>query len=137
MKFKRNERGINDLKAKIREAFGATMAVLDIEYDDVIESEVVFSDLGFVGQDIVDTARFLKSKTLTVRQDSVVWEWNPKSPETGYPYAAALYTGFWAFGKKYIPGRPWADRAIERVVLPEWISYELGKMGIESSFKNL
>ena len=90
MGFKRNEKGINDLKAKIREAFGAPMAVLDIEYDDVIESEVAFSDLGFVGQDIVDTARFLKSKTLTVREDSVVWSWNPKSPENGYPYAAAL-----------------------------------------------
>jgi len=135
MKFKRNEKGIGDLKAKIREAFGATMAVLDIEYDDVIESEVVFGDLGFVGQDIVDTARFLKSKTLTVREDSVVWSWNPKSPENGYPYAAALYTGFWAFGKKYIAGRPWTDRAIERVNLPEWMSYELGKMGVKSRFR--
>ncbi|MBD2570052.1 hypothetical protein [Anabaena lutea] len=137
MKFKRNQKGINDLKAKFRDAFGATMGVLDIEYDDVIESDTAFADLGFIGQDIVDTQRFLKSKTLITGQDFAKWEWNPKSPLNGYPYAAALYTGFYAFGKYPVAGRPWTDRAIERVNIPEWMAHELRKMGIKARSESL
>lgn len=137
MKFTRNERGINELKSKIRDAFGATMGVLDIEFDDVIESDTAFADLGFVGQDIVDTTRFLKSKVLITGQDFARWEWNPKSPKNGYPYAAALYTGFLAFGKYPVAGRPWTDRAVERVNIPEWMAFELRKMGISATSNTL
>lgn len=135
MGFKRSQKGVNELKGKIREAFGSTMGVLNQEFDDVIESEVAFADLGFNGQDIVDTGRFLDSKVISGSQDMVRWEWNPRNPDNGYQYAAALYAGFMAFGKKYVPGRPWTDRAIENVNLPEWLNYELDQMGIKSKFE--
>ncbi|QSJ14596.1 hypothetical protein JYQ62_22110 [Nostoc sp. UHCC 0702] len=137
MGFKRNQAGINELKGQIQEAFALTMGVLDLEFDDVIESDNAFADRGFVNWDIVDTGRFLKSKTIASPSPNLVrWEWNPKNPKNSYPYAAALYTGFMAFGKQYIPGRPWTDRAIERVNVPEWMAFELWKMGIRARWRS-
>ncbi len=134
MKFKRNEPGINQIKAKCQEAFGLTMAILNQEFDDVIESDIAFADLGFVDQDIVDTERFLKSKKFSTIPNGVRWEWAPIAPTNGYVYAAALYAGFMAFGKYPIAGRPWTDRALDRVNVPKWMSYELKQLGVRASF---
>lgn len=113
VKFK----NINQLKAKlkqdVKEARAQAIAKVSIELDRVIESEVEFSDLGFLGQDIVDTGRLRDSKVIAPNPDGVTFTYDPVSPENGYHYGAAVWLGFWAFGKKYIPGRPWTLRAVK------------------------
>lgn len=113
MKFK----NINQLKAKlkqdVKEARAQAIAKVNIELDRVIESEVEFSDLGFLGQDIVDTGRLRDSKVVNANPNGVTFTYDPVSPENGYHYGAAVWLGFWAFGKKYIPGRPWTLRAVQ------------------------
>ena len=133
-KFKPNAANIAKLKQKIALAYGNVIETLDAEYDAVIEDPNEFSDLGFDSQDIIDTGRFKDSKLLDVRTENdrinAHWSWNPTDPETGYHYAAALYTGFMAYGKKWIPGRPWPDRAIARVDPPKALQAEMKLQGI-------
>ncbi len=125
---------IESMQKEIEDCFAQTMAVLDQEFDDVISDEMAFSDLGFVGQDIIDTSRLLNSKIVNATPLSVSWQWNPKSPETGFPYAKAVREGFFAFGgKKYIPGREWDTRAIERVDPVNLLSEKLSEKGFDAT----
>lgn len=115
------------LKEKI---FPEIVARYDIESDRVIEDPNEFANLGFVDWDIVDTGRLLKSKIISVEGDlGVRFSWDPVSPENGYHYASAVYHGFHAWGKKYIPGRPWSERAAHNIEPVKFIAKELSRAG--------
>ena len=115
----------------IQDCFADVMATLNQEFDDVISDEMAFSDIGFVGQDIIDSSRLLNSKTVEANPLSVSWQWNPRSPENGFPYAKAVREGFFAFGKKYIPGRQWDIRALERVDPVDLLAQKLANKGFD------
>ena len=119
MKITIDKSKLNQVLKAVEEGFGDAVAALDKEYVDVIEDPNEFGDLGFRNQDIVDTGRFRESqKVIEERTEhgvEVKWHWNPVDPESGYQYAPALYAGYSAFGKKWIPGRPWPERAVKRV----------------------
>lgn len=117
MKITIDKSKLNQVLKAVEEGFGDAVAALDKEYIDVIEDPNEFGDLGFRNQDIVDTGRFRDSQkvieTRTAHGVDVKWHWNPVDPETGLHYAPHLYTGF-AVGPKWIPGRPWPERAVKR-----------------------
>lgn len=103
------------IEKDVADAMAKVFAKYDIEVDRVIESPNEFSNLGFIGQDIVDTGRLLKSKVITIGTFNGMWEWAPISPENGFPYGPAVHEGFLAWGKKFIPGRPWDVRAAQNI----------------------
>lgn len=113
MKFKDPKKLIAQIKKDVSEARGVAIAKLDIELDRVIESEKEFSDLGFISQDIVDTGRLRDSKVISANPNGVTFSYDPVSPDNGYHYGNAIFFGFFAWGKKYIPGRPWTIRAVK------------------------
>ena len=113
MKFKDPKKLIAQLKKDVAEARGVAIAKVNLELDRVIESEGEFSDLGFIDQDIIDTGRLRDSKVISANPNGVTFSYDPVSPENGYHYGAAIFFGFFAWGKKYIPGRPWTIRAIK------------------------
>lgn len=105
---------------KVEESVAIIHAEYNVIVDQVIESLSEFADLGFDGQDIIDTGRLLNSKTIetsgSIDTELVAeWEWDPIDPESGHHYARAVYYGFFAFGRHYVPGRPWARRAMENL----------------------
>lgn len=131
MKFKDPNKLIAKLKKDVAEARGTAIAKIDSELDRVIESMSEFSDLGFVDQDIVDTGRLRDSKIIQANPDGVTFTYAPKSPENGYPYAPAVFLGYFAWGKKYIPGRPWTIRALKNENPVRNIADELESMGYD------
>ena len=139
VKFKLNQSAYSKFKAQIADAFATTIATIDEEMDAVIEDSNEFSDLGFDDQDIVDTGRLRDSKLLNVQTEddgiTAEWTWNPHDPETGYAYAMAVYAGFNAFGKKQIPGRPWPERAIERVDVLKSLATEMKLRGVPAKVR--
>ena len=104
---------IKHLEKDVAEARGQAIATYDAELDRVIQSPDEFSDLGFDGQDIIDTSRLFDSKVISANPDGVTFSYDPVDPETGYHYAAAVFYGFFAYGRKYIPGRRWTIRALK------------------------
>lgn len=104
---------LDDLHGIINEAFGNLVADYNEWVDAVIESPDMFSDRGFVDHDIVDTGRLLNSKEVDVKDNSATFSWEPHSPNNGFAYAPAVWTGFYAWGDKrnYVPGRHWPERA--------------------------
>ena len=139
MKPNINNNYVTRLKAKIREAYAEVISTLNDEFDEVISDPNEFNDLGFYDQDIIDTERFLKSKMLNVQSSgerlTAFWIWDPVDPETGYHYGAALYTGFMAYGRKWIPGRPWVERAIARVNPTKALHAEMRARGVGASIR--
>ena len=116
-----------DLKEKV---FPDLVSRYDIESDRVIEDENEFSNLGFVNQDIIDTGRLLKSKIIEPQGDlSMRFSWDPVSPENGEHYASAVWWGFHAWGNKFIPGRPWSDRAAHNIDPVNSVAKHLTKLG--------
>lgn len=113
MKFKDPRKLIAKIKQDVEDASATAIAKVNVELDRVIESLDEFSDLGFVSQDIVDTGRLRDSKIITANPNGVTFSYAPVSPENGYPYAPAVYLGFFAWGKYWVEGRPWTLRAIK------------------------
>lgn len=116
-----NEVKVNKIKTAAKEALDDYSLNLDIEFRKVISDTNAFSNLGFINQDIIDTGRLKDSQKVTTTPslsgDKVtkVWEWDPVSPETGRHYAGDVFVGFYAFGKKWIPGRDWPNKAFENL----------------------
>jgi hypothetical protein len=133
--FKDPKKLIAHIKKDVKEAFGVAIARLDAEMDRVIVDENEFSDLGFLGQDIVDTGRLRDSKVINANPNGVTFSYDPVSPENGFHYGAAVWLGFWAFGKKYIPGRPWTIRAAINESPVVNMADELEKMGYNVKIK--
>lgn len=113
MKFKDPRKLIAQLKKDVEDATAIATSKIDSELDRVIESLDEFSDLGFVSQDIVDTGRLRDSKVITANPNGVTFSYEPKSPENGFPYAPAIYLGFFAWGKYWVEGRPFTLRAVK------------------------
>lgn len=139
MKFNLNYPQYKKFKQQILDAYAEVIETINAEMDAVIEDSNEFSDLGFDNQDIVDTGRLRDSKMLNVQSTDTgtiaTWSWNPHDPETGYPYAPAIYAGFMAYGKKYIPGRPWPERAIARVDPMKALEAEMKIRGVPAKVR--
>lgn len=135
MKFKVNPKGLKHYKQGAKEAWGETMAALELKMEDVIRDPNAFAEQGFVEQDIVDTERFVNSQMVQVRDGLTSFSWNPHSPENGYPYAPALYAGFMAYGKKWIPGRHWPEKAIDELDVTEEFKRNLNDRGAKAKVK--
>jgi hypothetical protein len=104
--------GIDEVEQMILEAFGQTVADYNVFVDEIIESTEEFGDLGFTGQDIIDTGRLKDSKMVDSTETETSFEWSPKSPENGFSYAPAVWAGFYPWGReKFVPGRHWPERA--------------------------
>ena len=104
------------LESIVEECFGEVASEIEQESDRVIESLTEFSDLGFEGQDIIDTGRLLNSKEVEATDTSIKLTWSPRNPENGFPYAPAVVNGFFAYGgSKFIPGRNFPVRAVQNV----------------------
>ena len=97
----------------IQSAYDETMSELGDEFTAVIEDENAFQ--GFPNQDIIDQGDFKESQEERKEgRFSTVFNWDPINEENGYHYAAGLHTGFWAWGRTYIPGRNWTGLGIQR-----------------------
>jgi len=134
MKFSPNPQGIATLNRAIEEAWADVIAELYLEFTKVIEDPEAFAHLGFLDQDIVDTGRFRDSQTVQVIKGKATFNWAPRSP-TGYVYAWALYHGFMAWGRKWVPGRPWVEEACDRVDIPKAFQAALARRGIKARIK--
>lgn len=135
MKFKLNPKGLKKVKDGANEAWADTMASLELKMEEVIRDPFAFSEEGFADQDIVDTERFVNSQQVNVRDGIASFSWNPHDPETGYPYAPALYSGFLAYGKKWIPGRHWPEKAIDELDVAENFKENLSERGVKAKVK--
>jgi hypothetical protein len=135
MKFKVNPKGLKAVKQGANEAWGETMAALELKMEEVIRDPNAFSEQGFVEQDIVDTERFVNSQQVQVVGGVTSFSWNPHDPETGYPYAPALYAGFMAYGKKWIPARHWPEKAIDELDVTEDFKRNLNERGAKARVK--
>ncbi|MFN9954379.1 MAG: hypothetical protein ACK55I_14890, partial [bacterium] len=78
---------MDEIEKLIQEAFGQTVADYNVYVDEIIESTEEFGDIGFSGQDIVDTGRLRDSKIVDATSNEVTLEWSPKDPESGFSYA--------------------------------------------------
>lgn len=112
MKFKDPKKLIAHLRKDLEDAHGKAVAKISTELDRVIESDNEFSDRGFKDQDIIDTGRLHDSKIVDTNGTHTTFTYDPQDPDTGEKYAAAVWLGF-AYGRKYIPGRPWTLRAVK------------------------
>lgn len=133
--FKNPKELIAKLRQDVAEATAQAIAKVDIELDRVIESEDEFSDLGFLGQDIVDTGRLRDSKVITANPNGVTFTYDPVAPENGYHYGPAIWLGFWV-GQKYITGRPWTLRAVQNENPVTNTVTALREMGYKVKVKN-
>lgn len=107
---------MDEIEKLIEEAFGQTVADYNVYVDEVIESTEEFGDIGFSGQDIVDTGRLRDSKIVEATANEVTLEWSPKDPESGFSYAPAVWAGFHPYGgEKFVPGRHWGERAAKKL----------------------
>ncbi|MEW5857379.1 MAG: hypothetical protein AB1861_08360 [Cyanobacteriota bacterium] len=136
MKFSLNPKGVSAMNKAFDEAWADVVAEVELEMEAVIRDPNAFADQGFTDQDIVDTERFVNSQTVTVQKRVAKFAWNPTDPETGYKYALALYSGFRAYGKgKYIPGRKWPEKAVDRVDVPATLKEKMEARGIKAKVK--
>lgn len=119
MKFTINPKGVAKMHQAFDESWAEVVAALEVEMEETITDPNAFPELGFVDQDIVDTGRLRDSQKVNVKDRKVSFAWDPHSPENGYAYAPAVYSGFLAFGKKWIPGRRWPEKAVDRLDVPE------------------
>ena len=119
------------LKKDVKKIYADAIAKYNLEVDRVIEDPNEFANLGFLEQDIVDTGRLRDSKIIETQGElSTRFSWDPIDPETGYHYASAVFWGFNAYGgSKFIPGRPWSERAVYNIDPVNYISDRLKKKG--------
>ncbi len=115
----------------LAEAFANLVEVLTDEFTVVIEEIGAFPQMP--NSDIIDTGRLRDSIIIDTDNYKTKWEWGPRNPDNGYPYAPAVYSGFLAYGKKPIPGRHWPEKAMKRVDPVSAFSAELELMGIKVS----
>lgn len=115
---------LNNIEALAQEAFAQVVADYNVHVDEVIESLDAFTDLGFTDHDIVDTGRLRDSKLVNIGTNFAEFEWSPRSPETGFFYAPAVWVGFISYAGNYIPGRHWPERSAQT----------LNNQGITASF---
>jgi len=133
--FKLNPKGIKKMNDAFDRAWGEVMAALDIELEATIRDPYAFADLGFVDQDIIDSGRFLKSQQIKDDGRAVAFSWSAKDPKSGFAYPLALYTGYRAWGRKYIPGRKWPEKAADSLDLVGYLKAKMRAYGVKGQVK--
>ena len=117
-KFKIYPQGVAKLKQIIKESFSQVVDELDLEFQVVISDSNAFADIGVYNQDIIWTGRLKESQQLEISTDrnnvKASWRWNPFDPESGEYYAGDVFVGFTTWSGRFIPGRNWPDKGIER-----------------------
>lgn len=127
-----NNIDVSQINRVINDAWGSVVATVGDEMQAVIMDPTEFADLGFTDQDIVLTGRLRDSQVVSVSENRAEWSWDPHGTD-GYPYAASVYAGFNAYGgPKYVPGRNWPERGIDRTNVPKALAAELHLRGVES-----
>lgn len=101
---------------------------MDAEFRQIIQTPGIFD--GFP-QDIVDTGALLRSQKMTIIGiGGVRWDWE-------VDYAVFVHEGYTLRGGKKQEGRPWTEKAMERLILPnlftEYFNQEINKIAIRSS----
>lgn len=125
------------LKQAIAKAYQETIEELGSEVTEVISDPNEFSAEGFTDQDIIDSGRFKESQELNFpTQFQATFKWDPIDPETGFHYGAALFTGFWAWGRTFIPGREYPYAAIRRNKPVQRLAYKLRDLGLKVKFRD-
>ena len=119
---------MEELDNILTEAFANITEALTDEFTVVIEEIGAFPQMP--SSDIVDTGRLRDSLIIDTDNYNCKWEWEPKNPDNGYPYAPAVYSGFLAYGKKPIPGRHWPEKAMKRLDPVLGFAAELELQGI-------
>lgn len=132
MEFRLNPKGVDEANQVFDEAWADVVAELELKMQHVIETPGLFPT--FPVDDIVDTGRLRDSQVVTVKDRVVRFQWNPHG-ENGYPYAPAVYSGFRAWGKKYIPGRRFPEKAFDLVDVPESLRQKMIERGIRARVK--
>ncbi len=119
------------LNKDVKKIYSDVVSQYNIEVDRVIEDPNEFANIGFVDQDIIDTGRLKNSKVIETQGElSTRFSWAPVDPDTGYHYASAVWWGFNAYGdSKFVPGRPWSERAVYNLDPVNYISDRLKKKG--------
>jgi len=117
-KFKINYQGLAKLERIIKDAFQEAIDDLDMEFQAVISDANAFADIGVFNQDIIWSGRLKESQQLEISQGGnkakASWQWDPVDPETGDHYAGDVFVGFTTWSGRFIPGRNWPDKGIER-----------------------
>lgn len=117
-KFKINYQGLAQLKRMIIQSFEETIKELDMEFQAVISDTNAFADIGVFNQDIIWSGRLKESQQLELSTEGnkvkASWQWDPVDPETGDHYAGDVFVGFTTWSGRFIPGRNWPDKGIER-----------------------
>lgn len=117
------------LKDDVINGFSDIQSKLVEEVDSVIETPGIFDS--FPDSDIVDTGRLRDSKIVDSKPLSLEMSWQPKSPKNGYSYAPAVWSGFYAYGRKYIPGRQWDLLAVDNIEIANYMAKILERKGYE------
>ena len=124
---------IEKVKQDIYDSFGDITAEIDQKLDEVIETPGYFEGNP---NDIVDTGRLRDSKEVDAQKDKVTFTYEPKNPDNGYPYAPAVWAGFYAYGgSKYIEGRHWTERAVKEVDPAERLAELMEEKGYSAEVK--
>lgn len=124
-----NREQVEEFKQQLNEGFADVVAEVDIGFSETIADPNAFVDQGFIDQDIIDTGRFQDSQQKDVQGSKITWIWAPVDPDTGEHYAAQLYSGF-SYNGKYIPGRHWPERTLQRIDPVESLASALRSRGI-------
>ena len=118
----------NQLKRQIRKGLNKWTEKYSEEVDRVIETPGIFPE--FPDSDIINTGRLLNSKKIVQDILDVTFSWNPVDPETKYPYAPAVWGGFFK-GSRYIEGRQWDLVAYDNVNAADELVIHFKSLGYE------
>ncbi len=124
-------------KKQLKKAVKRAMAKTAVEYTKQVDKTIKSTTEFIPGQDIIDTGNLLRSLEISVRQDSgrmivqYAYKWAPINPKTGFAYAVAVWTGFFAFGRKFIPPRPWDTRTAKRMRVVHLFAMNLEIEGVK------
>lgn len=118
MKTKIKTKPLDQLITRARVIVKEYIKELDQEYQLVIADTYAFADIGLTNQDIIWSGALKASQKMSIQDGKNIkayWKWDPVDPDSGYHYANSVLTGFNAWGNgRFIPGRNWPAKAIER-----------------------
>ncbi len=124
-------------KTQLKKAVKRAMAKTSIEYIKEVDKTIKSTTEFIPGQDIIDTGNLLRSLQASIKQDSgriiiqYAYKWAPVNPKNGFAYAVAVWMGYFAFGRKFIPPRPWDTRAAKNLRVVHRFATNLKAEGVK------